>query len=780
MTQRTSPFLDAKYGWEYGESGWNTGMDENLLKFSFLFDKNIDGIVSSLPSLVNGQSYFLTTDSRLYFAVNSTWYSAPTPKWFTVVMRSTGKNYIFNGSTMVESKNSADLESEIVEIKAVTDTLGTAAFKNTEYFASQGALDIANSQNQTYTDTKVNLLTSNLADPAIGSRIVGSSTVNVSSISSLLSTTQSQNFVVQVAGYHPNSKIGGGKIRYWSPTTPKNLHNGGTIIDPTKSFPSDWTILADVQAWFAPNSSGTGCWVMKDNGGIYFPTEFGAKGDGTTNDQPAYAACAGTAPIGSTVIFTPTSNSYRMHWFFGYDTINVIAYGARIDLFKLTGGPTVLAASGSNARYEGVYLNCLETNLPNVRVSFENKVNSYWYKCSFVGFRDAAPPNLNNGWGPYFKSSDNHTLELCYLYNNSQNDIAILEGSTNIRVIGCYGPNLNINLEPNSESPVIRGVTLANMLISRLLMQENSLTGNSVNDAVVDNCDVINFFYDGAGVKFSGSRIQNLFGMPDTIGRCYAGAIDFGGSVGFGPNLLRDPNMVSVSATDTGSSWQVYVGSIAASSRYSGVNFPNGRGLRFNPTAVSGTAVVKSENIGVTAGYTYAVVSLGSAVYPVGADSIGQHVAIRWLDSGSSEISTTIVPTNRGAAGTSTATTLEIGIVKAPTGAVNAQFLAGNTVSAVTTASAVFHSVGFHLLTSMASGNGQNDPFVSHKLINGPIKGYAVTTVPTSTPTQYYYRDLMVGDEILAVTPVAGGYRGGINVVAGSPGTMKGVGLIQA
>ena len=33
MTQQTSPFLDVKYGWNYGESGWNTGMDENLVKF---------------------------------------------------------------------------------------------------------------------------------------------------------------------------------------------------------------------------------------------------------------------------------------------------------------------------------------------------------------------------------------------------------------------------------------------------------------------------------------------------------------------------------------------------------------------------------------------------------------------------------------------------------------------------------------------------------------------------------------------------------------------------
>ena len=582
-----------------------------------------------------------------------------------------------------------------------------------------------------------------------------------------------------VLSYHDGLKKGGDGF-YWDSARLKSSHNGGTVIDPLRSFPSDWTDKASVEAWFAPSASGAGVWVRKPKDS--FPvTDFGAFADGTTNDQPAYWACASAAGPGGRVIFPASTTPYRMHWFYGFDNQHVIASGARIDLFKLAGGPTVLAAGGNNSHYTGLYLNCLETNLPNVRCSLENRKNTVWDSCSIVGFRDAAAPNLNNGWGIYCKTDcDNHTFNKCYFANNSQNDVAILEGATNIQLNGCYGPALNINIEPNSESPSIRGITLRGMTVSRFLIQENSLTGNSVNEVLAENCDFVNFFYDGGGMSLVGSRIQNLFGAPDNSGRCYAGALDLGGAIGFGPNLLRDPNMVSVSATDTGSTWQIHTGSIAPASRYAGVTFPNGRGLRFNPTETSGTAVVKGELIPVTQAYTYAVVALGSAKYPVGADSLGQHVAIRWLDSGGAEISVTIVPTNRGAAGTTTATSLEIGIVKAPTGAVNAQYLAGNTVSAATTASAIFHSVGLHLMVGPGSGSGMNDPFSSHKLINGPIKGYAVTTVPTSSPTQNYYRDLIPGDEILAVTLAAGAYRGGINIVAGAPGTMKGNGLIQA
>lgn len=632
-----------------------------------------------------------------------------------------------------------------------------------------------------YTEELLKQDLNNSSDLTLGGNLVARSVVVLESISQLLTAPHNANVLVNVKSYHAGANRGGGRHRYWDAGRAKSEHNGGTVIDPGRPFPADWSVLADVQAWFTAASTGTGCWVMEENGGVFLPTEFGAKADGSTNNQPMYAACAVAGGPGAKIVFTPTSQSYKMHWFFGYDNQHVIASGARIDLFKLTGGPTVLAAAGNNSRYTGLYLNCLETNLPNVRCSLENRKNTYWEFCSIVGFRDAAVPNENNGWGIYCKTDcDNHIFYQCYFYNNSQNDVAILEGSTNIQLIGCYGPNLNINIEPNSDTPSIRGITLRGMTINRLLMQENSLTGNSVNDVLVENCDVVNFFYDGVGVRFVGSRIQFLFGMPDTAGRCYAGALDLGGAIGFGPNLLRDPNMVSVSATDTGSTWQIYTGSIVPASRYAGVTYPNGRGLRFNPTETSGTAVAKGELIPVTQAYTYAVVALGSAKYPVGADSIGQHVAIRWLNSGGNEISVTIVPTNRGAAGTTTATSLEIGIVKAPTGAVNAQYLAGNTVSAATTASATFHSVGLHLMTSLYSGNGMNDPFSSHKLINGPIKGYAVTTVPTSSPNQYYYRDLLPGDEILAVTPAAGAYRGGINVVAGAPGTMKGNGLIQA
>lgn len=152
MTQQVSPFLEGKYGWNYGESGWNNGMDENLVKFSYMFDRNVISIVSSLPTLTDGQAYFLTTDNRFYFRVGGNNYSCPAPKWFTFYIKSTGQAFQFNGTTTVAVASSSDLSTRIDSVENTLDTLGTAAFQDVDFFATQSELDIASAGSASYTD----------------------------------------------------------------------------------------------------------------------------------------------------------------------------------------------------------------------------------------------------------------------------------------------------------------------------------------------------------------------------------------------------------------------------------------------------------------------------------------------------------------------------------------------------------------------------------------------------------------------------------------------------
>lgn len=166
MTQKTSPFIDGKYGWELGESGWNLGMDENLLKFSFLFDRNVDAIVSSLPAAVNGKAYFLTTDNHLYFAVGTGYYNSPVPKHFEFTIRETGAIWMFDGASLVSIQTNGEIDSRLDAVETTITSLGTAAYEDVVDLVTQTQQTANNVVLQDYTDSQVATATS-LANSAI-------------------------------------------------------------------------------------------------------------------------------------------------------------------------------------------------------------------------------------------------------------------------------------------------------------------------------------------------------------------------------------------------------------------------------------------------------------------------------------------------------------------------------------------------------------------------------------------------------------------------------------
>lgn len=152
MPQQTSPFLESKYGWNYGESAWNTGMDENLVKMGFMFDGNVDAITASLPPVSNGTAYFLTTDNRFYFAVGGVYYSSPCPKYFIFKLKSNGNWYQFNGTSAVQVDNPTQTDARLDAAETTISSLGTAAFEDVADLATQAELDVASAQANSYSD----------------------------------------------------------------------------------------------------------------------------------------------------------------------------------------------------------------------------------------------------------------------------------------------------------------------------------------------------------------------------------------------------------------------------------------------------------------------------------------------------------------------------------------------------------------------------------------------------------------------------------------------------
>lgn len=622
----------------------------------------------------------------------------------------------------------------------------------------------------------------NSSDPTLGAALVARAVSTVSDIPALLQAPKDASQLYAVKGYHPGTTYGGAGLRQWNPGRSKADHNGGTVIDPDKVFPADWADLATVQTWFVGSGAGTGCWETIGSNKTLVVTEFGAvPNDPTINNQPSYAACAVAGGSGALIIFPP--GNWRMHWFFGYDDQKVIGYGATLDLFKLAGGPTVLAAGGNRSKYYGLYLNCLETNLPNVRTTVEDRTDSYWADCSFVGFRDAREPNLNTAWGLYAKRSKNHTFERCYFENNSQNDIALLEGCENIRIISPRGPALNINIEPNSDVPKMRGIIISDSVITKLLIQENSLVGTSGNMITIEGCRVLEAFYDGGAVDFQNCEIVDLQPAPDANGRCYAGSIRLNGAVGLSPNLLRDPTLVSVSATDSNSSWQLYTGTVVPASRYAGISTGFGRGLKLNPNNASGTCSLQSEQVPVSPGQKFLVGAISGANYPVGAGSIGIQFGVRWLNSSGVDISNTVCPINRGPVPSVSPTfapvAFQAAVVVAPAGAAFARVLIGSTIGSATTSSSDWYYVGLHQVSDRGNAGPMTDPTKLYAAETGFLKGVGAG-LPSSTPTQYYYRDYLAGDRMEFAAPAAGGFLGCICTAGGAPGTWKNYGPISA
>lgn len=220
MAQQISPFIEAKYGWGYGADNWDAGMDENLLKFSFMFDGRVDGVIASLPTAVNGQSYFLTTDNRFYFAVGTTWYSSPCPQYFVFKIKSTGDYYQFDGSSAVQIDSPAQAESRFTSIEATLSSLGTAAFEDVADLATQAELDIASAQANAYTDALRDDLADD-SDPAKGAAIVGRGVVAVDSIADLIAlpaVARRADLRYLVKGYYAGGSSGGGAF-YWNPTS---------------------------------------------------------------------------------------------------------------------------------------------------------------------------------------------------------------------------------------------------------------------------------------------------------------------------------------------------------------------------------------------------------------------------------------------------------------------------------------------------------------------------------------------------------------------------------
>ncbi len=250
MSQQVSPFIEAKYGWNYGENGWNSGADENWLKFSFLHDGNVDSVVASLPPATNGASHFLTTDNRFYFAVSTIWYSCPCPKWFIFKVKSTGMFWQFDGTSAYEINNPLQANAALESIQDVIDTLGTAAFVSVDSLATQSELDVVSAQANAYTDTLRNDLEDNV-DLSKGAALVGRAIRTIPTMTDLRSAAgHFDGDAVWLVRHYAGGQEAGGGLFIWDADSAAADDNG--VVISTGLPAGRWVRHVDAAAGVSP------------------------------------------------------------------------------------------------------------------------------------------------------------------------------------------------------------------------------------------------------------------------------------------------------------------------------------------------------------------------------------------------------------------------------------------------------------------------------------------------------------------------------------------------
>lgn len=150
MASKQSPFYSVDYGWSLGEGGWNTGMDDNLVKLGFFARRVVDTFESTLPSTPAAGRSCILPDNTVNVYVEK-WYSvAPT---IGEVYKVGGVQYEFTGSSFILRQSAEDVEatltpqidsiqSELQKDKGILN-LGTVTTNTTISIADSNYIKVA-------------------------------------------------------------------------------------------------------------------------------------------------------------------------------------------------------------------------------------------------------------------------------------------------------------------------------------------------------------------------------------------------------------------------------------------------------------------------------------------------------------------------------------------------------------------------------------------------------------------------------------------------------------
>lgn len=438
----------------------------------------------------------------------------------------------------------------------------------------------------------------------------------------------------------------------------------------------------------------------------------------------------------------------------------------------------VFGQFGDDGIFEDVRFVSLEEDLQNQRCS-PGRWNRI-IRCHFEGFRSVT--GTPNAWGLYLKYLDvgeerwwcegNH-IEDCTFYNNSVNDVAIVDGARNnvfINLQNKQEDGVNFNLEPNADVVNI-GTTVIGGKFRDFYIQENSFTSNANQETKVIGAIIEKLWYDGGDVDFDQCKIDSIVEPPgfNANSQYVAGKLKIN-TCDLGENLIIDPTVFDLNRNSVGdnSYWYMVNGSYSTD-RYSRVGDPNGSiNLCVPGTAMqSGVQQIWTRNfiLGFNEGEYVAAVFRGGVDSGTGvADA--RNMQVIWYDSSDTVVGTNNIATRRHALGSSAPIATVVAVLKVPSGAVKCRVMIGKIIN--TTSRVIIQSVGLHRIQLGEHKGNWNNVIEAHKadtIRSEHFQSHApVATANWDCPGNF------VGERITRMPPVVGQPKGWRCTVAGSTG----------
>lgn len=244
--------------------------------------------------------------------------------------------------------------------------------------------------------------------------------------------------------------------------------------------------------------------------------------------------------------------------------LGVSGKGKTKTIITLQGNASPVSVQPSNIVIEGIHFKSVAGIKKWQRIGMVD--GATLRHCKVSNFTD--DPSRPNAWGVYFKNAKGCRLYDVEFENNTQSDIAILEGTTDLIIEGCYHTtgNLVVNFEPNVGNPEQNGIIFMNSQINKLYLLCNDSSTKPDNVATFIGCTINDLQYDGLGASFVRCKINGYTNQSDARSRMFGSTLH---GIDVSPvEMLEDPMFSCVGGTGSGASWELNYSSTSPANRY--------------------------------------------------------------------------------------------------------------------------------------------------------------------------------------------------------------------